>query len=67
VVVLDGARWQEVFVGSDPLLSGTKAQPAGELMPRMHAILAERGAAIGAPGHGPAMQASGPHFVSMPG
>jgi hypothetical protein len=67
LVVLDGVRWQEVFVGSDPQLSGAPAVPAEALMPRMHALVAERGAAIGAPGRGAAMSASGPNFVSMPG
>jgi hypothetical protein len=67
VVVLDGARWQEVFVGSDPNLSGAPAVPAEALMPRMHAFVAERGAAIGAPGRGAPMSASGPNFVSLPG
>jgi hypothetical protein len=67
LVVLDGVRWQEVFVGSDPQLSGAPAVPAEALMPRMHALVAERGAAIGAPGRGAPISASGPNFVSMPG
>jgi hypothetical protein len=67
LVVLDGARWQEVFVGSDPRLSGAPAVPADALMPALHALAAERGAALGAPGYGSAMRASGPNFVSMPG
>lgn len=53
LVVLDGVRWQDVF---DP-----KNTPA------LHRMIAERGAAVGAPGHGPVMSASGPAFVSLPG
>src|SRR5262249_38447933 len=67
IVVLDGARWQEVLVGSDAELSGAPAVTADALMPHLHALMAERGAALGAPRRGPPMEASGPAFVSMPG
>jgi hypothetical protein len=70
LVVLDGARWQEVFVGADPQLSaeaGVPAPHADALMPHLHALVAERGAALGAPGRGPPIAASGPNFVSLPG
>ena len=70
VVVLDGARWQEVFVGTDPRLAstaGTPAVDAAELMPHLHEVLRDRGTALGAPGRGPPVSASGPNFVSMPG
>ncbi|HEX3345620.1 MAG TPA: alkaline phosphatase family protein, partial [Polyangiaceae bacterium] len=70
VVVLDGARWQEVFVGADPRLSaeaGVPAVHADALMPNLHALVAEHGAALGAPGHGTPIAASGPNFVSLPG
>lgn len=70
LVVLDGTRWQEVFVGADPQLSATAGVPvssAEALMPHLHALVADRGAALGAPGHGPAISASGPNFVSLPG
>jgi hypothetical protein len=53
LVVLDGVRWQDVFVP--------------ENTPVLHRMIADRGAAIGAPGHGPVMSASGPAFVSLPG
>jgi hypothetical protein len=36
-------------------------------MPRLHALVAERGAALGAPGRGAPISASGPDFVSLPG
>jgi len=70
LVVLDGARWQEVFVGADPQLSteaAVPAQHAGALMPNLHALVADRGAALGAPGQGWPIAASGPNFVSLPG
>jgi hypothetical protein len=63
-------RWQDVFVGADPVLAAAAHVPAStadELMPHLHALLAERGAAIGAPGDGPPMVATGPNFVSLPG
>jgi hypothetical protein len=53
LVVLDGVRWQDAFVP--------------ENTPVLHRMIAERGAALGAPGHGPTMSASGPAFVSLPG
>ncbi|MGH7294015.1 MAG: alkaline phosphatase family protein [Polyangiaceae bacterium] len=70
LVVLDGVRWQDVFVGSDPTLAAAAkipARPADALMPHLHALIADRGAAIGAPGEGAPMVASGPNFVSLPG
>jgi hypothetical protein len=67
LVVLDGVRWQEVFVGADPHLAGAAAPSAEALMPHLHALVADRGTAVGAPGHGPAITASGPNFVSLPG
>ncbi len=70
LVVLDGARWQDVFVGADPRLAAlARVSPAKAdlLMPHLHALVADRGAAVGAPGEGPPMVASGPNFVSLPG
>jgi Sulfatase len=70
LVVLDGVRWQDVFVGADPGLAAEAKVPAvraDELMPHLHALIADRGAALGAPGEGAPMAASGPNFVSLPG
>jgi hypothetical protein len=53
LVVLDGARWQDVY--GDPAL-----------MPTLHQWMAE-GVALGAPGVGEPIEASGPNFVSLPG
>jgi Type I phosphodiesterase / nucleotide pyrophosphatase len=70
IVVLDGARWQDVLVGVDRSL-GARLPPseivdARLLMPNLHALI-ERGALVGGPGPGAPMVASGPNFVSLPG
>lgn len=73
IVTLDGVRWHEVFEGVDAKLANEHQLPpdavqsASELMPRLHAIIASHGAALGAPGHGAAISASGPNFLSLPG
>ena len=70
LVVLDGVRWQDVFEGVDPVLAAQAKVPpakADVLMPHLHALLADRGAAVGAPGEGPPIVATGPNFVSLPG
>ena len=73
VVALDGARFREVFEGVDPVLAKreglaeARIQDAPVLMPRLHALLRSSGAALGAPGHGAPISASGPDFVSLPG
>jgi hypothetical protein len=65
LVTIDGVRWQEVFLGTDPMLFDGPSVDAAHLLPNLHA-LAERGLAAGAPGE-PPFQASGPNFVSLPG
>jgi hypothetical protein len=73
LVTLDGVRWHEIFEGVDPVLAKERGIPEGavvsaaELMPNLHAIIATHGAALGAPGHGAEISASGPNFVSLPG
>lgn len=73
LVTLDGVRWREIFEGVDPVLAKERGVPddavvsAAELMPNLHAIIATHGAALGAPGHGAEISASGPNFVSLPG
>ena len=73
VVTLDGVRWHEVFEGVDAKLAAQHGMPpssvvgAAELMPNLHAIIDTHGVALGAPGHGSPIVASGPHFVSLPG
>jgi hypothetical protein len=73
LVVLDGVRWQEIFEGVDPEiarrqgLSEREIVGARALMPTLHDVLIAHGVAIGAPGQGPEMRASGPNYVSLPG
>ena len=72
VIAIDGVRWQDVFLGVDAKLArarglrSSEVVGAAELMPNLHALIATRGAALGAPGRG-SMAASGPNFVSTPG
>jgi hypothetical protein len=73
LVVLDGVRWQEIFEGVDPeiarrqRLTQDEVVGASALMPTLHDVLIAHGVAVGAPGHGPEMRASGPNYVSLPG
>ena len=73
VVTVDGVRWHEVFEGVDPQLaashglSSNEVLSAAELTPNLHRIVASHGAALGAPGYGAEISASGPNFVSLPG
>jgi hypothetical protein len=73
VVTLDGVRWHEVFQGVDERLAAEHGLPpdavvsARELLPNLYAIIDSHGAALGAPGHGAAISASGPNFLSLPG
>ena len=73
IVTLDGVRWHEVFEGVDARLAASHGLSpddvvsAAELTPNLHRIVAMGGAALGAPGHGAAISASGPNFVSLPG
>ena len=73
IVTLDGVRWHEVFDGVDPALARDRGLPpeavvgAAELMPNLHGIIDTHGVALGAPGHGATISASGPNFVSLPG
>lgn len=72
VVTLDGARFQEIFWGIDAAQAREIGSPtrvlenARELMPNLHRLMTEQGAALGA-GQGPHISASGPDFVSLPG
>ncbi len=54
LVVLDGVRGEELF-------------GAPEATPNLHRMLDRDAIAIGAPGHGAEMVASGPTFISLPG
>ncbi len=73
LVVLDGVRWQEVFYGADRSLARAHGMnPLAwvnprDLMPNVHRLVHTHGVAIGAPGHGAQISASGPQFISLPG
>lgn len=72
VLVIDGIRWQEVFAGVDPKLArrhgiGGDGRVASQLVPNLHALRTDEGAAVGAPGVGPPLLASGPVYRSLPG
>jgi hypothetical protein len=73
LVVLDGVRWQEIFGGVDPVMARQRrmtpeeTQSARDLMPNLARMVESEGLAIGAPGHGAEIAATGPQFISMPG
>jgi hypothetical protein len=71
LVVIDGARWQDVLLGIDGELArdaGLDPRAANEpTMPRLAELARRRGAVLGAPGSGAAIRATGPNFVSLPG
>ena len=73
VIVIDGARWQEIYGGTDRALAKTHALSPSwilseeELVPALHDLIAKGGAALGAPEHGAEIAASGPAFKSVPG
>jgi hypothetical protein len=73
LVVLDGVRGQEVFGGADRALARERGMNplawAGPraLTPNLQHLLETRAIALGAPGHGPEIAASGPRYISMPG
>lgn len=66
IVTLDGARWQEVFLGTDAQRDKGRAKAPRALLPNLYRLASDRGALVGAPGHG-VIKATGPNFVSLPG
>lgn len=66
LVTVDGARWQEIFVGTDPARTPAGARPPHEIVPNLDRLVRERGAALGAPGRS-TIAATGPNYVSLPG
>lgn len=70
VVAVDGVRWQEVFHGVDRGRArslGLRPESARELLPNLYRLIDHHGCALGAPGSGSLVSASGPNFVSLPG
>jgi len=72
-IAIDGVRWQDVYQGADPKLVDDQAVPdelllpPERLLPNLYRRVVARGVALGAPGHGAPMLASGPNFISLPG
>jgi hypothetical protein len=73
LVVLDGVRWQEVFGGADRALAHERglnplawASPKA-LVPTLQHLVETRAVALGGPGRGAEMTASGPQYISLPG
>lgn len=70
VVAIDGVRWQEIFGGVDKGRArelGLRAETARQLLPNLYRLIDQRGCALGAPGSGTQVTASGPNFLSLPG
>jgi hypothetical protein len=73
LVVLDGVRAQEVFGGADrDLARGRGLNPLAwanprDLTPYLQRWLDSDAIALGVPGHGAEIVASGPRFISLPG
>jgi hypothetical protein len=71
IIVLDGARWQDVLMGVDgELAAQAKLDPRIAnlpTMPHLAELARTRGAVFGAPDSGTVIRASGPNFVSLPG
>ena len=63
LVTIDGVRWQDVFAGA----TDERALDSEPMMPSLHRLVGERGAALGGPGCAHDVRASGPSFVSLPG
>ncbi len=66
LVTIDGARWQEIFEGSEAARTPAAVRSPDEIVPNLTRMGRERGAVIGAPGRG-VILASGPNFISLPG
>jgi hypothetical protein len=67
VLTLDGVRWQDVFLGSDPTLGDAPRQSRAASVPELHAALERSGAALGAPGSGSQFEVAGRANWSLPG
>jgi hypothetical protein len=66
LVTIDGVRWQEIFEGTDRVLSRQLPIGPERYLPNLHALGTDHGAFVGAPGRG-TIAASGPNYVSLPG
>ncbi len=64
LITVDGVRWQEIFDGTDPFLSGNKTIPARELLPNLYYQFVDRGMVVGKDSM---FVATGPAHISLPG
>jgi hypothetical protein len=64
LVTLDGVRWEDAFAGT---AHGPDLAKRGVVMPNLHRIVGERGAAFGGSGCAFDMRVSGPTNLSLPG
>lgn len=68
LVTIDGVRWQDVFVGTEPARSGAPFVPAAALVPNLHAWTTAHGLRIGgAPAPCGTVHTAGKSNVSLPG
>ena len=63
LITLDGVRWQEIFNGTDPILSREHLN-ARQLLPNLYDLFVDQGIAIGQKSP---IVASGPNHISLPG
>lgn len=72
LVTLDGVRWEDVYLGVERDLALEQGMHETEilgpdaLIPNLRSLMTS-GAALGVPGYGPGIFASGPNFLSVPG
>lgn len=64
IITIDGTRWQDVFNGTDSMLSHRPNIPAREIMPNLYHFFVDNGTVIGQKS---LMIASNPAHVSLPG
>jgi len=64
LITIDGARWQEIYQGTDPALDQGKHLSAKELVPNLYNYFVDQGIAIG---YNTPIIASGPNHLSLPG
>src|SRR5262249_21701380 len=64
LVTLDGVRWEDAFAGTG---HAPELPKRGVVMPNLHRIVGERGAAFGGSGCASDVRVSGPTNLSLPG
>lgn len=67
LITLDGFRWQELYGGSDSVLSPNKHTSREQLMPFFWSEIAENGQLLGNRNIGNRVNCDNPHWFSYPG